>query len=652
MSCGTKSNDAALKHIGLIEGHSYSIVYPHKWKEKNIYLVKLRNPWGKNEWRGNWSDYSPLWTPEFVKYFNYQKTRDGTLWLDINDIKKYFDNTFICHILYGALVKYFFFEYSKYFKKPTIFNFSQTQRAQTSISVLFRSKRFNREINNVIHPFSLILCKYDKYRRIEKVWNRWDCEDELNIVDTLDPGYYCIWMYCPINFIKGDPNFKYILQVSSLSQYEIEFLGLDHDFSLIQYILTNNYKTNNPNLLNCNKNYSIVNLQEAFDNGLFNTLIYNLTSNEMEVNVTDNGVVNCQLLPPYEGMSHFRIAIPPYESGAIIGIRISNNSGKFSFKFATKTQGNPSPQFGGSNQDSIVSNRFSNFLKFDISSNSPNNNALRTEEYKYIKKDLAKKIPNFNTNEISAKENLRQTTMIQHEITPQMLTKQIPNEFNILFKKYPQDIEPHVQKKWTKLKIADGVYIGQINSMSGELEGRGVFYWKNGTKYIGYFRKNSLHGYGLLLDKNNQIIYDGLFYYNKRNGYGKLYYGQGEYYEGQFANNELEGSGCHYYNNGDKWEGEYRNRMKNGVGLMIRKNGEMFLAEYENDNFMGQIELTNEEKKYFENLRARDRKEFYERIKNFQNQGNNFGFKNNISIAAFDLFKKKRDLTKSIRVFN
>ena len=26
-------------------------------------LVKLRNPWGKGEWKGDWGDDSWLWTP-------------------------------------------------------------------------------------------------------------------------------------------------------------------------------------------------------------------------------------------------------------------------------------------------------------------------------------------------------------------------------------------------------------------------------------------------------------------------------------------------------------------------------------------------------------------------------------------------------------
>ena len=57
---------------GIYSGHAYSLIgaFDFKVGEKRVKLVKLRNPWGHGEWKGDWSDCSPLWTPELRKTFN------------------------------------------------------------------------------------------------------------------------------------------------------------------------------------------------------------------------------------------------------------------------------------------------------------------------------------------------------------------------------------------------------------------------------------------------------------------------------------------------------------------------------------------------------------------------------------------------------
>ena len=46
--------------------------------------------------------------------------------------------------------------------KMDIRNAFLEKTALTSISILFKNWRFNREIHEVIHPFSLLLCRYNK----------------------------------------------------------------------------------------------------------------------------------------------------------------------------------------------------------------------------------------------------------------------------------------------------------------------------------------------------------------------------------------------------------------------------------------------------------------------------------------------------------
>ena len=53
------------KKMGIISGHSYSVLSLHSFKHAGtrVKLLKLRNPYGNEEWTGDWSDESDKWTP-------------------------------------------------------------------------------------------------------------------------------------------------------------------------------------------------------------------------------------------------------------------------------------------------------------------------------------------------------------------------------------------------------------------------------------------------------------------------------------------------------------------------------------------------------------------------------------------------------------
>ena len=59
------------------------------------------------------------------------------------------------------------------------------ERKKMSICVLFKNWRFNRDINDLSHPFSIVVCKYDKNRNILKLWNSWSCKEDLSIISPL-----------------------------------------------------------------------------------------------------------------------------------------------------------------------------------------------------------------------------------------------------------------------------------------------------------------------------------------------------------------------------------------------------------------------------------------------------------------------------------
>ena len=70
MAAGCSQTDAdegrRLEALGLVPMHAYGLIGCAEVKDfhgKLVRIVCLRNPWGSFEWRGDWSDHSPLWTP-------------------------------------------------------------------------------------------------------------------------------------------------------------------------------------------------------------------------------------------------------------------------------------------------------------------------------------------------------------------------------------------------------------------------------------------------------------------------------------------------------------------------------------------------------------------------------------------------------------
>ena len=63
ISC-TTSSSIDVSSVGLNNGYTYNLLAIYQITNSegnNVYLFKLRNPWSKGEWSGDWSDKSSLW---------------------------------------------------------------------------------------------------------------------------------------------------------------------------------------------------------------------------------------------------------------------------------------------------------------------------------------------------------------------------------------------------------------------------------------------------------------------------------------------------------------------------------------------------------------------------------------------------------------
>ena len=101
---GDGAENAAAEAMGLLADHAYSllrVVNVAGTARGNAQLVMLRNPWGKLEWKGEWSDSSPLWTPELrarVESGGRKPGDDGTFWMAYDDFLDYFRSVEACRV--------------------------------------------------------------------------------------------------------------------------------------------------------------------------------------------------------------------------------------------------------------------------------------------------------------------------------------------------------------------------------------------------------------------------------------------------------------------------------------------------------------------------------------------------------------------------
>lgn len=88
-----------MKNVGLVDAHAYSLIATYEdvdAKGKKLRLLHIRNPWGFKEWMGDWSDKSPLWTPELRQKFNHMDREDGLFFISFEDYLSFFYITTIC----------------------------------------------------------------------------------------------------------------------------------------------------------------------------------------------------------------------------------------------------------------------------------------------------------------------------------------------------------------------------------------------------------------------------------------------------------------------------------------------------------------------------------------------------------------------------
>ena len=83
---------------GIVRGHAYSLlaVYEFEHYGEIVKLLKVRNPWASNEWKGAWSDGSGEWTPQLDAKLGHTNEDDGVFFIPYDDMLDKYRSTHIC----------------------------------------------------------------------------------------------------------------------------------------------------------------------------------------------------------------------------------------------------------------------------------------------------------------------------------------------------------------------------------------------------------------------------------------------------------------------------------------------------------------------------------------------------------------------------
>ena len=597
---------------GLIPGHAYTIIDAKEFKnDKNetTKLLKIRNPWGVANWKGEWRFESYNWTNEIKKEIHYSND-EGTFYITINEFFECFNASFICHIMYDSKVKCYHLNKEEYFNHPIVFNLYLEEETKVALSVVLRNWRFNRKLKNLERPFSLVIAHYNSKREVQMIDGAWTAIENLEFVKVLSKGFYCIWLYCPYNLYKEvDKPFEYVFRICVNNHFISKYIGLDKSFTLIQSLVVEYTKFHSKEEIASCDSFFISYEDCLYNAGIACLVAINKTNNKLlRIQLASANVTNLNILPPFNNLEKFLTKVPPMNGISVIGMRITYDEIELGLKTKQKLLA-----YDGDFEEQ----RFEKFMIVEVPDDNEELN-INTFVYTFLSENKAKRDFNITIDCTSfEKLELFDLKLTNLEIITQILDlPQLDDE---------KEAEVRNEIFWTLKEFNTGFYIGQINEVTKELSYRGAYTFSLGQFIIGYWRNNKLNGFGILYDTDNSIIYEGNFIENKKEGQAKLYFKNGDRYEGNFENNEINGEGTYFWKGGKaKWTGNFVNGTKNGIGV-LNTNGINEFVEFENDCIVEEhkdkvvkLEICGKISNESEKMDSKDQLDFIDKIKIFR----------------------------------
>ena len=562
--CISLSNNRDVVEKGLLNYHMYILIETEKvdmGKNLYLYLCKFRDPTGESNWIGNWNEKSELWNEKIRKKINKSKLnlKKGEFWICIEDVKKYFIRSDICHMIYDGFSKTFEFK-DKEIMTPKIFNFYLQEEGMVSISIYEKNWQFHRELRYISHPTSLIIAEYDiKNNSIKNIISKYESNNAVEITKNLQKGYYLVWAYKTNDIDEKIICDEMKIRFCSDSKLSIKFKGNDDNFHLIKNIIYQHIKEKNKNKIKNNEIF-----YETENSFLKSGLGYKLCINPLD-NVYQEWIVDSSkiegyiLLSPYN-KKNFDLTIGYKDYKIILGIK-KQKFDEHWFNLNVEVIQN----------ENSTKKELTNFEK------NPDINSFFSKDNKYFL--IINENPTFSYEEMKKKPKF--PSFDHWQLFLEKYKKKYPFIINELQKLKPLDNE---KLDLIEIEKDNNIYIGEADYIIRNGRG-GMIFKDEGTYYVGYWDNGRQYKKGKVFDRKNNLLYDGEYKNGVKEGIGVYYYQSGEKYEGKFVNGVKEGKGIFYWKNGNKWEGYFKNDKMNGEGIFY-DGEESFSAIYKNGELM------------------------------------------------------------------
>ena len=472
-----------------IEGtHAYSILNFIKIETsegKEVYLFRMRNPWSHYEWKGDWSDKSPLWDSKTKSQVHFSEKDDGIFYMNDSDFFKYFTEIEICYLFFDSKEVIYEIE-GENLKNGSVFIIETEEEGYLTISVPREHWRTHRNLRDKVLPTHITLVKYDPYSENRlKNFSNYKCVFDCTLNERIPKGKYLIYIYRDFEHARYEAEKKMIVKITCSARFryaQMNYDERDKGFPLLQNIILqlafqeSNYDPDSGEDFSFYKN-------DIKGNKIGVFIKYISTPGYFyECTGDTNELKDYIMLTPYldSNTTTLKRVIPSGKYLVLMGLR-NGYGATYHFDLTIKSSRTNKamiPQFDDNDIDLSLYTDFRNDIKVS-----------HFREMKTQSLEKAKEYHDENYGKV------RYTSL-----------EELNNKYGP-YMKLLDDIKVKNENKnlkWGIIKTDYDIYIGQFN---GEMrEGKGLYIGQNNV-FTGYFENDEQNGKGYTYNKNLEKLF-------------------------------------------------------------------------------------------------------------------------------------------------